>query len=280
MSNPGEVAERLRRSTVRIHSQGNGSGVIWSSDGTIVTNAHVVRGAGASVELWDGARHEARVVARHPRRDLAIIRSGASGLPAAAIGDANALRPGNLVLAVGNPLGFAGAVSTGTVHGLGPVRGLGNQIWLRANVRLAPGNSGGPLANASGQVVGINTAVAAGGIGLAVPTEAVRRFIKMGPESVSLGVSIHATPMRLDQRDAVGLVVLEVTPGSAADRASLMPGDVLIGTAERWFSTSDDLGVLLDSGMPSLRLRFLRGERRRWREVVVQLRPTTQQVAA
>ena len=280
----GQISEGLRRSTVSISSQhasgGNGSGVIWSDDGLIVTNAHVIRGTGLSVELWNSTRLPAQLVNIDPKRDLATLRVEAADLPAVRSTNAQDLRSGELVIAVGNPLGFHGALSTGVVHRVAPFRGMGQFSWVQADVRLAPGNSGGPLANASGQVVGINTAVAAGGLGLAVPTEAVRRFIKMGPESVSLGVSIHATRMRLDQSDAVGLVVLEVTPGSAADHASLMPGDVLIGTAERWFSTPDDLGTLLDSGVPSLALRFLRGERRRWREVVVQLRPIPQQVAA
>jgi serine protease Do len=281
----GEIGERLRRSTVSISSVqrgqgGNGSGVIWSADGLIVTNAHVVRGEQLTVDLWNGTRLPARLVNIDPKRDVATLRVEASlPLPALEVANAEALRPGELVIAVGNPLGFHGALSTGVVHRVAPFRGMGSQSWVQADVRLAPGNSGGPLADAEGRVVGINTAVAAGGLGLAVPSEAVRRFVRMGPETVSLGVSIHATRMKLDQRAAVGYVVLEVTPGSAADRASLMPGDVLIGTRERWFTDVQDLGVLLESGVPSLTLRFLRGERSRWREVTVQLRPVRQEAA-
>lgn len=282
----GQISEGLRRSPVSIRSQqqggqgSHGSGVIWSDDGLIVTNAHVIRGPGLTVELWNSTRLPAQLVNVDSKRDLATLRVEVAKLPAVSSANAQGLRSGELVIAVGNPLGFQGALSTGVVHGVAPFRGMGQFSWVQADVRLAPGNSGGPLANASGQVVGINTAVAPSGLGLAVPTEAVRRFIKIGPESVSLGVSVDTARRRLDQRDTVGFVVLEVTPGSAADRASLMPGDVLIGTAERWFSTLDDLGMLLDSGVPCLPLRFLRGERRRWREVVVQLRPTPQQVAA
>lgn len=281
--NFGEIGERLRRSTVSIFSAqrgqaGSGSGVIWTGDGLIVTNAHVVRGEQLTVQLWDGRRLPAQLLKIDPKRDVATLRVESTNLPAVVTANAQDLRAGELVIAVGNPLGFHGALSTGVVHRVAPFRGMGQFSWVQADVRLAPGNSGGPLADAQGRVVGINTAIASG-LGLAVPTEAVRRFIKMGPESVSLGVSIHATRMRIDGRAAMGYVVLEVTPGSAADQASLMPGDVLIGTAERWFAHAQDLGVLLESGVPSMVLRFLRGERSRWREVTIQLRQPRQEAA-
>src|SRR5262245_61830086 len=112
----GEVAERLRRSTVQIeiggHGRGAGSGVIWSPDGLIVTNAHVARGSRARISLWDGSSHEAAVLDRDPRRDLASLRISAAGLPAATPGDSSALRVGELVIAVGNPMGFIGALTT------------------------------------------------------------------------------------------------------------------------------------------------------------------------
>jgi serine protease Do len=176
----GEVAERLRRSTVQVSAggRGAGSGVIWAADGLIVTNAHVVRSDRPRVELWDGREFEAEVAASDTRRDLASIRIAAGGLPAATAGDSSALRPGELVLAVGNPFGFIGALTTGVVHALGPLRGLGRQTWVQAAVRLAPGNSGGPLADASGRVIGLNTMIAAGGLALAVPSNAVADFLR------------------------------------------------------------------------------------------------------
>jgi len=167
----GEVAERLRRSTVQVQSggrrQGGGSGVIWSSNGVIITNAHLASESGAKVALWDGSTHEATLVDRDPRRDLASLKIEASGLPAATAGDSNALRVGELVIAVGNPFGFIGALTTGVVHSL-PNR----KRWVAADVRLAPGNSGGPLADAQGRVIGINTMIA-GGLALAVPSNPV-----------------------------------------------------------------------------------------------------------
>jgi serine protease Do len=130
----GEIAERLRRSTVQVFSdrrRGGGSGVVWKPDGLIVTNAHVARQPQAQVELWDGRRFEARVVAYDARRDLAALRIAAQGSAgglagsagglaagdcAATPGDSSRLRPGELVIAVGSPLGFSGALSTGVVH--------------------------------------------------------------------------------------------------------------------------------------------------------------------
>jgi serine protease Do len=176
----GEIAERLRRSTVQIAPGGRGgglgSGIIWSSNGLIVTNAHVARADVAEAELWDGRRFPARLLVRDPWRDLAVLRILAGDLPAAPIGDSDAVRPGELVIAVGNPLGFKGALSSGVVHSCGPIRGMGRQRWIRAGVQLAPGNSGGPLADARGEVIGINTAVV-NGLGIAAPSRAAAGLV-------------------------------------------------------------------------------------------------------
>src|SRR5437660_12418641 len=187
----GETAEQLRRSTVLIHSggRGSGSGVTWSSDGLIVTNAHVVRGSNVRVQLWDGREFEGAVASRDPRRDLAALRISADSLPAASPADSSQLRPGELAIAIGNPMGFVGALTTGVVHAIGPLRGLGSRTWVQADVRLAPGNSGGPLADAQGRVVGLNTMIVAGGLALAVPSNTVATFLKQGA-GVSLGVTV------------------------------------------------------------------------------------------
>src|ERR1044071_1727977 len=219
----GEIAERLRRSTVQVFAhghEGGGSGVIWTSDGRIVTNSHVARAAQADIVLWDGRRLPARLHSRDIRRDLAVLQVGETGLPAATPGDSDALRPGELVIAVGSPLGFSGALSTGVVHSVGAQPGMGPQRWVRADVQLAPGNSGGPLANARGEVIGINTAIAHG-LALAVPAREVARFVKDGPRP-SLGVVLR--PIR------EGLLVLEIDPKGAAANASLRQGDVLTGS--------------------------------------------------
>ena len=271
----GEIAERLRRSTVLVHSgdRGSGSGVIWSSDGLVITNSHVVRGARASVQLWDGREFEAVIRSRDPRRDLAQLRIEADSLPAAAVADSSAVRPGELAIAIGNPMGFVGALATGVIHGVGPLRGLGKQSWVQADVRLAPGNSGGPLADAHGRVVGINTMVA-GGLALAIPSNAVRDFLSAGSANAWLGVSLHpaTVPKASGAGKVFGLVILEVEPGSPADLASLLPGDILLGTEEHPFSAVEDLAGALQGVAPRiLRLEFLRGDYSKIRRVSVQL---------
>ncbi|MBY0373382.1 MAG: S1C family serine protease [Bryobacteraceae bacterium] len=259
MTGFGEVAEQLRRSTVSVAAGRNsgGSGVVWNRDGLIVTNAHVARSNSLQVSLWDGRRYAARLLAQDSRRDLATLKIEAPDLETAIAADSGRLRPGELVVAVGNPLGFTGALSTGTVHAVGAVRGLGPQRWVQANIRLAPGNSGGPLADAHGRVVGLNTMVVSGGLGLAVRSEAITRFIEHGPDHARLGVSVQ--PVRPS-----GLLLLEVDPDSPAGRASLLPGDVLDHSLE-------ELEHLLTSRGGQVTLRFRRGDRFRTRTVTVQL---------
>ena len=270
----GEVAERLRRSTVEVRlrgANGGGSGVIASSDGQIVTNAHVARDAGATVRLWDGREFPAILLARDARRDLATLKVEAGGLPAATFGDSGALRVGELVMAIGNPMGFIGALTTGVVHALGSLAGFGRQGWVLADVRLAPGNSGGPLADAHGRVIGINTMIV-NGLGAAVPGDAVTAFLRRGASGFSLGVTVQ--PVRLEDR-RFGLLVLKVDPGSPAAAAPLWTGDVLTGAGGRAFRSVDDLHLLLDSALDSaggvIHLQFLRGDRAATRQVAIRL---------
>ena len=268
----GEVAERLRRSTVHVSSggRGHGSGIIVKSDGTIVTNAHVAQFGRSNVTLWDGRSFPAEVSARDPRRDLAILRVPASDLPAAPLGDSNRLRPGELVIAIGNPLGFMGALTAGIVHAVGPLPGLGPRKWIQAGVRLAPGNSGGPLADASGNVVGVNTMVA-GRLGLAVPSNEVARLLR-GENPQPLGVTLRAVPVKAAGSERLGLMILELVPGSPATRASLLPGDILLGADGRFFTSLEDLedALAANSGRV-LRLQFLRADPSKIRTVAVQL---------
>jgi len=271
----GEIAEQLRRSTVLIHSggRGTGSGVIWSSDGTLVTNAHVVRSIRPTVQLWDGREFAATIHSRDSARDLAQLRINARGLPAASTTDSSQLRPGELAIAIGNPMGFVGALATGVIQGVGPLRGLGPHSWVQADVRLAPGNSGGPLADAQGRVVGINTMVA-GRLALAIPSNAVSDFLSAVPSDGRLGVTLHPAfiPRATGRGKTFGLVILEVESESPAAQASLLPGDILLGTEEKCFASLEDLALALRGNGPRvLRLDFLRGDYRRIRRVSVQL---------
>jgi serine protease Do len=171
------LASRLREFTVHIRTgrESAGCGIIWSSDGLIVTNAHVIRSDRLVVELAGGEAVNGRVWWHDRRRDLALISIPAQGLRSAQLGDVDALRPGEIVLALGHPFGLPNALAMGVVHQLA-LGGRRNR-WLRADIRLAPGNSGGPLANATGEVVGINTLVA-GGLAHAIPVSEVQRFIR------------------------------------------------------------------------------------------------------
>src|SRR5204862_1093735 len=134
-----------------------------------------------------------------------------------------------------------GALSTGVVHALGSLRGLGARNWVQADVRLAPGNSGGPLADAQGRVIGINTMVA-GGLALAVPSNTVAHFLRTGVLGPSLGIVVQA--VRVDK--GIGFVVLEISAGSPAAAASLFVGDVLIGAGGRPFRSLGDLEQALE----------------------------------
>jgi serine protease Do len=192
-------------------------------------------------------------------------------LPAATAADSSRLRSGELAIAVGNPLGFVGALTTGVIQAVGPIGGLGSQSWVQASVRLAPGNSGGPLADASGRIIGINTMVA-GRVGLAIPSNAVAKFLSTGPDDAWLGVTVHPVHVPRPFGNSFGVVVLEITPGSPAAQASLLPGDILLGTDEKPFRSLEDFSRSLEGAGPRLlRLEFLRGDYARVRRVTLRL---------
>src|SRR3954452_21822110 len=219
---PGRVVEILRRSTVEVLSgssrvSGTGTGTVVT-EGQILTNAHVVRGASVMVASWEGDRLAATVSKIDGQRDLAFFTVTGLRAPASPLGDSDKLRPGTPVVAVGNPLGFIGAVSSGVVHSIGMAPAMGGQTGIYADVRLAPGNSGGPLADYRGQVVGINTMIVSGGLALAIPSRAVQRFVRHNTSGFSLGIVVR--PVRLKDR-SLGIMILELTSGGAADRASL-----------------------------------------------------------
>jgi len=169
------VAERLREVTVEVGaSDGCGAGILWAPD-LVVTNAHVARADSLQVRLADGRRLEARLMAADRRADLALLRVPRTRVALASLADSDTVRVGSLVVALGHPLGMRRILTAGIVHALGPLT-AGGRRWIHADLRLAPGNSGGPLADTAGHVVGLNTMIA-GGLALAIPINDVRRFV-------------------------------------------------------------------------------------------------------
>lgn len=188
------LASLVRSFTVEIQSRGRGgrtgqgSGVVWHSDGLIVTNAHVARERKLAVAFGE-TLVEAECVARDERRDLALVHVGAEGLVAATAGDANLVKAGSLVMALGHPLGVQNAMSLGVVHAV--THEHGHPRFIAADVALAPGNSGGPLVDVNGRVIGIN-AMVMGGLGVAIASNVVRRFVG---EVVASGAVSIAHPL-------------------------------------------------------------------------------------
>lgn len=173
------LAALVRSYTVEVRSRGGraqlGSGVIWHPDGLIVTNAHVARDRRLVVALPGERVAEAECVARDEQRDLALLHVDVDALRAAPVGDPSSVRAGSLVLALGHPMGVPNAMSMGVVHAVTTERG--NPRFIAADVALAPGNSGGPLVDVDGRVLGINAMVMSG-LGVAITSNVVRRFVR------------------------------------------------------------------------------------------------------
>jgi serine protease Do len=176
-SSLGALAQLLRRSVVEVRCgrSGSGSGVVWGA-GIIVTNAHCVPHATPVQINAGGTWHPARVMAYHPRHDLALLEAMPISGSVLELRDVDSLHVGELVFAHGHPLGVHDALTMGVVHATAGDRRTGGPRWIVADIRLAPGNSGGPLVDAEGRLVGINSMVV-NGLGVAVPSALVRRFI-------------------------------------------------------------------------------------------------------
>ncbi len=275
------VAERLLASVVLINSgRGSGSGVIWAADGLIVTNSHVVHADAAEVILRDGTRLEGRLIARNPARDLAALRIEATGLPAAAPGDSSRLHVGQMILAVGNPLGLRGVVTAGIITGVGQVATRERtrlDDLIQADVALAPGNSGGPLADIAGRVIGINSMISAAGIALAIPVAAVQAFLApQRKDRPYLGIEAMAVHVRTTAQERGGLLLTTVEDGSPADRAGLLQGDVVLGFDGQPIQSDDDLNLWMASweGGRAVELAVIRGHEPREFTVVPSTRTT------
>ena len=295
-----EVTERLEPAVISIgvrSGRSGGSGVILGSDGhadIAVTNSHVVRGlrrvggsvSGLQVTLADGTTTSLEVLGDDPPSDLAVVRFEPEGeLAVAPLGEAQNLVVGQLVVAIGSPLGFQQTVTAGVVSALGrSLRSEGGRMIenvIQTDASINPGNSGGPLADTSGRVVGINTAIIGGaqGIGFAVPVSAAFRRVIFSlvtdgrVRRAFLGVMM-ASRTRWDDSSPGGAQVESVSPNGPADRAGVRSGDLIVGFGERPIRSTDDLLNLLDESAigHDTDLRVLRGKR----EVTLQVRPQEQ----
>ena len=253
----------MRRVRGGRRAEGAGSAVVITPDGFLLTSAHVVGSTdGGTASFVDGRELEMNIVGTDPLSDLAVIRVHGSDLPAATLGDADRLRVGQLVVAIGNPLGFTGSVTAGVVSAVGrafPTRaGSAERIVenvIQTDAALNPGNSGGALADGRGCVVGINTAVAGIGLGLAVPVNATTRRIVASLMSEGrfrrayLGIAGGPRPLpprvaREVDREA-GVEVVEVVAGSPADRAGLRPEDLILDVQGQPVRSARDLQRLM-----------------------------------
>lgn len=293
------VAERVSPSVVRIQVEtargrgGSGSGFVFTPDGFIITNSHVVHGSASVKALTpDAGEFKAQLIGEDPDTDLAVLRIDAPGLRTVRLGDSRKIRVGQLVVAIGNPYGFQHTVTAGVVSALG--RSLRSQSGrliddvIQTDAALNPGNSGGPLVNAAGEVIGVNTAtiLPAQGLCFAISVNTVQfiasSLIRHGVVRRSyIGVQAQTAPVNrviarhYDLKNSTGALVLAPEPGSPAAKAGLQEGDVIVALEGEPVEGVDVLHRLLSEeriGM-STRLAVLRGSRKIDVVLVPEVRP-------
>ncbi len=286
-----QVAEKLRPAVVNIRGRkggGEGSGILFTPDGFLLTNAHVV---GASerlrVRLMDGREVAGRLVGADPWTDLAVVQAEALGLPFGELGDSAGLRVGQLVLAIGSPLGFESTVTAGVISALGrTLRSITGHLVdniIQTDAALNPGNSGGPLVDSRGRVIGINTAIIrpAQGICFAIPVNMAKHIL---PQLMKYGkvvrgyLGLHGRNVPIPRTVArqyglpttTGVQVVTIEPGAPADQAGLLEDDVIVSLGDQPVADIDSLHKLLTSlpvEVPAT-LTFLRGGRKLERMVL------------
>lgn len=287
------VADRLRPAVVNLRAgrgrnQGSGSGILFSPDGLLLTNHHVVRGnERVRVRLVTGEEFTGRVVGNDPPTDLAIVQAEGGKLPHAELGDSGKLRVGQLVVAIGSPLGFESTVTAGVISALGrSLRSITGHLVdnvIQTDAALNPGNSGGPLVDSRGRVIGINTAVIqpAQGICFAIPVDMARQVI---PQLLRHGrvtrgyLGLHGRVVPIARQLArefelgqpTGVEVVQLEENGPADQAGIEEEDVIVALGDAPAATIDDLHRLLMTlpvGVPTT-VTLLRGARRLVRMVI------------
>ena len=267
---PAVVSINVRKGgeTLRGEAEGAGSGVIIAPDGLILTNSHVVENVSkVSVVLTDGRTLQSDIIGTDPATDLAVIRVSAGGLPIAELGNSESLRVGQLVIAIGNPLGFQSTVSAGVISALGrSLRGRSGRLIedvIQTDAALNPGNSGGPLVNSRGRVIGINTAMIfmAQGISFAIPVNTARwvvgELVTQGKvRRAYLGISAMVRQVTGSQQNRLQLdkpmvvQIIGIEAGGPADRAGIREGDIITSLDDHKISTIDEIHQLLTRRPP------------------------------
>jgi S1-C subfamily serine protease len=287
------VAEMLRPAVVNLRGQrgrhdGSGSGILFTPDGFLLTNHHVVRGQErVRVRLSDAREFSGRVIGADPWTDLAVVQAEASGLPVATFGDSAKMRVGQLVVAIGSPFGFESTVTAGVVSAMGrTLRSITGHLVdnvIQTDAALNPGNSGGPLVDSRGQVIGINTAIIqpAQGICFAIPINMAKHIL---PQLMQhgrvvrgyLGLHVRNVPVaqaltrQFELLHKTGVEIMAVEENSPADQAGIEVGDVMVGLGDEPTPSADELHKVLTKlpvGIPA-EVTLLRGERQLRRFVV------------
>lgn len=264
--------------------QGQGSGFITRSDGVILTNAHVVEGTNeVSVTLPDGRSFNGKVLGSDPVTDVAVVRVVAQGLPVAPLGDSAKVRPGEWAIAIGNPLGLDNTVTAGIISAIQRTNAIGEGQrvpYIQTDAAVNPGNSGGPLINDRGQVIGVNTAIRqapGAGLSFAIPINLARQIaaqilekgrashpyigVRLQALTPQLAREINATAAECRLPEIHGVVVVEVLPGSPAAQGGLKPCDLIEAVGGQSVKNPSEVQVAVDQGKVGdpLTLRIRRG---------------------
>jgi S1-C subfamily serine protease len=267
--------------------QGQGSGFITRSDGVIITNAHVVEGTSdVSVTLPDGRSFNGKVLGGDPLTDIAVVKVVAQGLPVAPLGDSAKVRPGEWAIAIGNPLGLDNTVTAGIISAIQRTNAIGEGQrvpYLQTDAAVNPGNSGGPLINDSGQVIGVNTAIRqapGGGLSFAIPVNLARQIaaqilesgrashpyigVRLQALTPQLASEINATTNQCRLPEINGVVVVEVLKGSPAEQGGLEPCDLIEQVGDKRVKNPSEVQVAVDGGKvgQNLTVRVRRGDQR------------------
>ena len=259
---------------VGIQGRGGGTGIIWNADGRIITNAHVVANEQARIQvhLTDGRTLEAKVLHRDPRLDLAMLKVNGDNLKALSIGDSTRLRVGEWVFAIGHPWGQRWLLTAGIVSSLSSVKVADDLTtrYIKSDVGLAPGNSGGPLLDAEGKVVGINAMIFGGDLSVAIPSDIVSTWLAGLPapkRQVTLGIQIQQVELPPDIRNGskpqreTGMLIVGIDADRQAKYSDLLIGDILLDLDGKAVHNGATLRKLLaeSEGRGTVSMNILRG---------------------